>query len=142
MAPRLLKPAPGRPFRASAEALAPAATAWEILTDTTLWSSWGPSVRSVRCDERWLNAGVTGAVQLSIGPWLSFVIERFEPPFYWDWRVAGLHATGHRIEALGASRCRISFEFSAWAAPYYPVCRIAAVRVARLAAERHAADRV
>jgi len=137
-----LRPARERPLSASADALAPATTAWRVLTDTTLWPAWGPSVRAVRCEERLIDAGVTGKVQLHIGPWLSFVIERFEPPCYWDWRVAGIPATGHRVEVLGATRCRVSFEFSRWAAPYYPVCRVAAARVARLAVDRHARGRV
>jgi hypothetical protein len=37
------------------------------------------------------------------------------------------------VRPLGPARCRIEFELSPLAAPYWFVCRIAAGRVARLA---------
>jgi hypothetical protein len=132
MAGVLLK-MPARGLSACATAAAPADLAWNVLIDTSLWPRWGPSVRAVRCADRFIRAGSTGEVQLAFGPWLRFAVGRFEPGCFWDWRVAGVSATGHRVEPLGPDRCRIAFELSPLAAPYWPVCRVAATRAARLA---------
>ena len=118
---------------ARADCDAPAEVAWRVLTAPRRWPEWGPSVRAVRCPDDPIRAGSRGEVQLVFGPWLTFVVQRCEPPLYWDWRVAGVPATGHRVRPLGAARCRIEFELSSLAAPYWLVCRIAAGRVARLA---------
>jgi len=52
----------------------------------------------------------------------------------WRWRVAGVTATGPRVEALGPSRCRVVLEVPLWAAPCAVVCRMALGRMARLVA--------
>ena len=39
-------------------------------------------------------------------------------------------ATGHRVEQRPGNRCHVSFELSPLTAPYLPVCRLAARRVA------------
>ena len=129
MAGRLLS----RPVSAGAVADAPATVAWQIFIDTARWTDWGPSIRAVRCPERYLYAGSRGAVRLAFGPWLSFAVERWDPPVYWDWRVAGVRATGHRVTPLEPNRCRVAFEVPPLAAPYLLVCRLAARRIARLA---------
>jgi uncharacterized protein YndB with AHSA1/START domain len=118
---------------ARAECDAPAEAAWRILAAPRRWPEWGPSVRAVRCPHESIRAGSRGEVQLVFGPWLTFVVQRCEPPVYWDWRVAGMPATGHRVLPLGPGRCRVEFELSPLAAPYWFVCRTAAGRVARLA---------
>ena len=128
MAHRLLKP-----LSARARAAAPAAVAWDVLVDTIRWAAWGPSVVAVRCPERRVRAGSRGEIRILLGPWLPFVVERCEPPFYWDWRVAGVRATGHRVRPLGETGCEIALELSPLILPYWPICRIAAGRVARLA---------
>jgi hypothetical protein len=128
VAHRLLKP-----LTASARAAAPAIVAWDLLVDTTRWAEWGPSVVAVRCAERRVRAGTRGEVRLRLGPWLPFVIERCVPPTFWDWRVGGVPATGHRVTPIDAASCRIAFELSPLVLPYWPVCRVAAGRVARLA---------
>ena len=123
-----------RPLVARAEAAAPAEAAWRVLAEPRRWPEWGPSVRAVRCADERIRAGTRGEIQLPFGPWLSFEVGRCEAPCYWDWRVAGVSATGHRVVSLGPCRCRIEFELPAVAAPYWLVCRLAAGRVARLAA--------
>ena len=118
---------------ARAQAAAPAAVAWDLLVDTIRWPAWGPSIVAVRCAERRVRAGTRGEVRVRFGPWLPFVIERFQAPFYWDWRVGGVHATGHRVMPHGETSCVVSLELSPLVLPYWPICRVAAGRVARLA---------
>lgn len=122
-----------RRLSAHAEVRAPAEAVWRVLAEPRRWPEWGPSVRAVRCREPSVSPGCRGEVQLAFGPWLPFVVQRCEPPRFWDWRVAGVPATGHRVTPLGPGRCRVDFELSPWVAPYWLVCRIAAARVARLA---------
>ena len=128
MAHRLLKP-----LSARARAAVPAAVAWDVLVDTIRWAAWGPSVTAVRCPERRVRAGTRGEVRVRFGPWLPFVVERCEPPFYWDRRVAGVPATGHRVRPHVVTSYEIALDLSPLILPYWPVCRVAAGRVARLA---------
>jgi hypothetical protein len=51
--------------------------------------------------------------------------------------VAGIPATGHRVEALGPGRCRVVFEVPLLAAPYLAVCRLAAHRIRTILEEEH-----
>jgi uncharacterized protein YndB with AHSA1/START domain len=111
---------------------APAARVWRLLTDTRAWPAWGPSVRAVTCRDRFIRAGSRGRVQTAVGVWLPFVVTAFEPHAYWDWRVAGLTATGHRVDAVAPDRCRLTFSVPVWAAPYGWVCRLALRRIGRL----------
>lgn len=110
----------------------PADVVWEVLVDTERWPEWGPSVSAVECDERHIQAGTVGRVRTPIGLALPFEITACET-YRWTWRVAGVPATGHRIEALGPDRCRVSFDLSPLAAGYVPICQRALERIARLA---------
>jgi hypothetical protein len=105
---------------------APIETVWKILTDTQLWPVWGPSLTAVDCPQRYIFAGAEGWVKTSIGPWLPFVISRCQEPRYWDWSVAGIPATGHRLNALGQGRCELIFEMPLVVFPYAIICRGAA----------------
>jgi len=107
----------------------PPELAWSVLTDVATWPRWGPSVTAVRLDGRELGPGRRGQVRTPGGLWLPFVITRWEEGRRWGWRVAGLPATGHRVEPDGRG-CRITFEVPALAAPYVAVCRIALRRLA------------
>jgi hypothetical protein len=111
---------------------APANQVWHWLTDTRQWPRWGPSVREVECAERHIRHGSTGRVRTVLGLWAPFTITDFDDGRYWSWRVYGLPATGHRLEALGPGRCRLTFEIPAMAAPYAAVCKIALARIAHL----------
>ncbi|MEM9489338.1 MAG: SRPBCC family protein [Myxococcota bacterium] len=112
---------------------APAERVWMLLTDTEFWPRWGPSVVAVDCAQRFIERGSTGRVKTALGAWLSFAITEYEPDCYWRWRVAGIPATGHRVEPLGRQRCRLLFEIPIIAAPYAAVCHVASRRLARLA---------
>ena len=113
----------------SVEILAPASAAWELLTDTSRWPQWGPSVSRVESVERYIGPGSTGRVKIVIGVWLPFRVTEFVAGQRWDWEVAGIPATGHRVESLGVDRCRVVFEVPLLAAPYLAICRLAAHRI-------------
>ena len=111
---------------------APAERVWEILTDTQRWPEWGPSVTAVECGERVIREGSRGRVRTPAGLWVPFEVTAMEPGKSWRWRVAGIAATGHRVEPIGPDRCRLVFEVPWFAAPYGAVCQLAAGRIARL----------
>jgi len=116
----------GRLVNASPEAV------WEIITDTEQWPEWGPSVREVWCSDRFIREGSKGRVRTAVGLWVPFVITHFEYGRHWSWKVFGVPATGHRIEDLRKTRCRLIFEVPVLAAPYAVVCRTALNRIARI----------
>jgi uncharacterized protein YndB with AHSA1/START domain len=117
----------------AAEIDAPAEVVWALLADTSRWADWGPSVRAVESPARLVTPGLRGRVRTAAGVRVRFEITRVEPGRAWDWRVAGIAATGHRVEPLGPARCRAVFVVPAWAAPYGLVCAVALRRLSRLA---------
>ena len=112
---------------------APTSVVWRLLTDTDEWPRWGPSVRAIEAPTRVIGFGTRGRVQTATGLWLPFEITAWQPERYWAWRVAGVPATGHRVEPLAPQRCRVSFSIPRWAPFYRPVCRSALRRIAALA---------
>lgn len=115
---------------------APADAVWAVLTDTTQWSAWGPTVAAVDCDVRHIEAGTTGRIRVSgVGIWVPFEIDSFverKTRKRWTWTVARIPATGHRVDSLG-DRCRVRFEVPLLAAGYVSVCRRALDRIATVA---------
>lgn len=108
------------------------ADAWGLLADTSEWPAWGPSIREVDSEDRVVRRGTRGRVRTLLGLWLPFEITRVAEGRAWSWRVLGIRATGHRVEALGPHRCRVVFEVPWLAAPYALVCRRALRRIAEL----------
>ncbi len=86
----------------------------------------------VECSQRFIQARSTGRVRTPFGIWLPFVVEDFEPGYYWDWRVGGIKATGHRVEPRGDHQSILSFSVPDWALGYGMVCRLALVRIEAL----------
>ena len=119
---------------------APREAAWDLLTDTTRWPDWGPSVRAVECDRRFIQPGTTGRVRLPGGVRLPFEIATCGE-YRWTWQVARVPATGHRVDppadGTGTERCRVVFEIPLLAAGYAPVCMRALGRIASLLEEEH-----
>jgi uncharacterized protein YndB with AHSA1/START domain len=113
----------------SVEIKAPASAAWKLLTDTSRWPQWGPSLSCVESAERFIGPGSTGRVQTIFGVWLPFRVTEFVAGQRWGWEVAGIPFTGHRVESLGPDRCRVVFEVPLLATPYLAVCRLAAERI-------------
>jgi len=111
---------------------APSEVVWELITDTRRWREWGPSVVDVRCSDRFIKQGSSGQVKTIIGIWLPFTIADYEHDKRWSWIVAGIQATGHRIESIGAAHCRLTFEVPWFALPYLFVCMLAESRIAKI----------
>ncbi|PSQ19113.1 polyketide cyclase [Halobacteriales archaeon QS_8_69_26] len=122
----------GRRIEVAAAVDAPPAAAWDLLIDTHRWPEWGPSVRAVECEDRWIRFGSTGRVVLPGGVRVPFAVDGFDPEVRrWTWRVARIPATGHRVDDLG-SGCRVVFELPVLAAGYAPVCHLALRRIRNL----------
>lgn len=120
---------------ASVDIAAPVGRVWTLLVDTRAWARWGPSVRAVQCDDRFIRPGSRGRVQTAIGIWLPFSVTGFVDGEYWAWKVAGIPATGHRVTPISEDRCRLGFEVPMLAAPYVAVCRAAIHRIRSMAEE-------
>jgi hypothetical protein len=105
---------------------------WRFLTDTTIWPMWGPTVRAVRCSERFIRKGSVGKVRTPIGVWVPFVITEYDDLHFWAWKVAGIRATGHRVIAQSDHSCRLVFELPVYGLPYALICRRANANLARL----------
>ncbi len=104
---------------------------WDLLTDTTRWLDWGPSINAVRCEGRYIRAGSKGRIRTALGIWAPFIVTEWVHQQYWSWRVFNIRATGHRIDAIDANCCRLTFEVPLWAGPYVMICKLAAHRIAR-----------
>jgi len=106
---------------------------WDILTDTLLWSSWGPSLVDVQCSDRHIKHGSKGRVKTLFSFWLPFAIIEFRQMDFWNWRVGSLEATGHTIIQETDNSCTLCFDMPWWAAVYLPVCWLALKRINKLA---------
>lgn len=107
---------------------------WDLITDTSRWVLWGPSVRAVECRDLYIRKGSQGRLKTLIGLWVSFVVTDYEHGKYWSWRVAGIPATGHRVDTKGKETCALVFEVPLVLAPYILICKIALDRIASIAA--------
>ena len=116
---------------------APSKIVWEILTDTTYWKIWGPSVSSIRCKDRFIQSGTTGQVKVLGLIWLPFIITDFVPQKNWSWRVINIHATGHRLESISTNQCCLIFEVPIIAFPYILICKIAIQKIKQLAENKY-----
>ncbi|MGM0447662.1 MAG: SRPBCC family protein [Methanobacteriota archaeon] len=111
---------------------APAEPTAKALRDTRRWPDWSPSVRGVESADRYVQTGTIGRVRVA-GVWVPFRVTA-ATRLRWDWAVAGVPATGHRVERYSGEpdRCRAVIEVPLLAAPYVPVCRRALDRFAAL----------
>jgi len=102
------------------------------LRDTRRWPDWSPSVRDVESTDRYVETGTTGRVRVACR-WVPFRVTA-ATRLRWEWRVAGVPATGHRVDRYprDPGRCRAVIEVPLVAAPYVPVCRLALDRFAAL----------
>lgn len=106
---------------------------WRVLTDLDRWAEWGPSVRAATLDSERFEAGATGTVTTAIGVTLPWKVTEYVDGERWGWKVAGIPATHHTVEALDDDRCRAGFDVAWPAAPYLTVCAVALRRIAALA---------
>ena len=110
---------------------APTPLVWDLITDTTQWPRWGPTVKRVQFPERFIRKGSSGQVLTAFSIWLPFVIVECEHGSFWSWRVASINATGHRIQPANGG-CILWFEVPIIAAPYILICQVALNRIQNL----------
>lgn len=113
----------GKKFPASPHIL------WDLITDTTQWPRWGPTVKAVRNSERYICKGSGGQVLTAVGIWLPFVVADFEHESFWSWKVASVKATGHRLQLTETGECLLWFEVPLIVAPYIVICHLALKRI-------------
>ena len=130
---RLARTPDGRRLEVARRVAADPDRVWVVLTDTELWPRWGPSVTDVDCTDRFVREGSTGRVRTPVGVWLPFTV-RTCTDRRWTWDVAGVPATGHRVEERGDGALAV-FELPPLAVGYAPVCRRALRRIEELASE-------
>lgn len=79
--------------------------------------------------------GATGVVTTVVGVRLPFEITACErESMRWAWKVAGVPASDHTVQALGPMRCLVGFGVPWLAAPYLAVCGMALRRLESIAA--------
>ncbi len=122
-----------RRLHASIDIAAPASDVWPLLTHFEHWPVWGPTVRNVTSEADRVAPGVTGRVRTIVGLWLPFEITSVIDGYSWDWRVARIDATGHRLHRLDASASRVVFSVPWMFAPYLAILRLGLTRLKRLA---------
>lgn len=114
---------------------------WDIITDTTKWPLWGPTVKGVQYPERFIHKGSKGRVLTVLNVWLPFDIVEYEHARFWTWKVASVRATGHRIRAVDGGYCDLWFDVPLLAAPYTLVCRLALGRIGNLLSDIREAEK-
>lgn len=123
----------GRRLRSHVEIDAPIDVVWPLIAEFRFWPQWGPTVRRVDAKADEIAPGVTGRVQTAIGIWLPFEITDVDPMRSWDWKVAGVKATGHEVSAASPNRTLVEFTVPALFAPYVVVLRAGLRRIKALA---------
>lgn len=110
-------------------------TVWNILTDTHLWSKWGPSVLDVDCQDRHIRLGSKGRVQTLFSFWLPFTVSEFRELDFWNWHIGSYSATGHKLIRTGDTSSILCFDMPWWAATYLPLCWLALKRIGKIASQ-------
>ena len=115
---------------------APASAVWELLVDTERWPEWGPTVAAVESPTRRIASGTEGQIRIAgVRAWVPFEVGTVNSETRrWDWEVARIAATGHRVRGRPEG-CRVEFEMPLVAGGYAPVCRRAGRNVRLLAEE-------
>lgn len=108
---------------------------WDALVDTRRWPDWGPTVRGATVDGGGprIGPGARGRVRTAAGVALPYRVVAWEEGRRWAWAVAGVAATGHRVEPDPAGGCRAVIEVPWWAPAYAAVCWVALGRLGAVA---------
>lgn len=107
-------------LRSSRDIASPVEDVWNLISRFEHWPSWGVTVTAVEPSAGQVRAGLTGRVKTVAGPWLPFEITDVVAGESWDWKVAGVRATGHRVLPT-RSGCTVTFTAPIWAPFYLPV---------------------
>jgi hypothetical protein len=125
-----------RMFTVERTMAAPPRAAWDVLTDLDAWPQWGPTVMGAELDGPGpLRLGSRGRVWTPVGVPLPFEVIEFDDGHAWAWKVAGVSATRHTVDAFNGG-CRVSFGVPLWAPIYLTVCALGLKRIDELAASR------
>ena len=108
---------------------------WDILIDTQIWPTWGPSLLKVDCKDRYIKLGSKGRVKTGFLFWLSFTIIEFRQFEFWNWRVGRMQATGHKLIRKSNSSCKLCFDMGLWAFAYIPICWLALHKIEKIAVQ-------
>jgi len=101
---------------------APRSEVWDLLTYTNRWAEWSPFVSDVDCPRRRINEGTTGRVKTPIGVPVPFEVTEYESEEYWEWNIARIPATGHRV-GRASGKTVVVIEVPIHAAGSAPLCR-------------------
>lgn len=112
---------------------APVEAVWPLLVRFESWPSWGPTVLDVESEANEVASGVRGRVRTPVGVWLPFEITEFEANRSWSWKVAGLRATGHRVEPRPDGSTNVVFTAPRFWRPYGTVLSLGLQRLEDLA---------
>jgi len=107
-------------LRTSIDIATPPDVAWDLISRFEHWLSWGVTITAVDPSSGRVRTGLTGRVKTIAGPWLPFEITEVVERESWTWAVAGVRATGHRVERTEEG-CRVTFTAPVWAPFYLPV---------------------
>ena len=126
----------GRRWVVGSDVEAPADVVWDLLVDIERWPEWGPTVSAVESPDRRITSDTTGKVRLTgLGVWVRFEVGHVDADrMRWDWEVARIAATGHRVRGRPEG-CRVEVEMPLVAGGYAPMCRRACRNVRLLAEE-------
>ena len=108
------------PLEASRDIASPHDVVWDLISCFEHWPSWGVTITAVEPSTGRVRTGLQGRVKTVAGPWLPFEILDVIEGESWDWKVAGIPATGHRVEPNGEG-CRVTFTVPIWAPFYLPI---------------------
>ncbi len=122
-----------RRLQSAVEIAAEPAVVWDLISRFEQWPRWGLSVTDVESGHNHVDVGAVGRVKTPLGLWLPFRITNVEPGHSWQWRVAGVAATGHHVAQLGSGGTHVVFTVPWLAAPYLPVVMLSLRRLRRIA---------
>ena len=108
------------PLRISRNIASPPERVWDHISLFEHWPSWGVTITAVEPSHGRVHPGLEGRVKTVAGTWLPFRITDVSDGTSWTWKVAGVPATGHRVEPA-AEGCRVTFTAPIWAPFYLPV---------------------
>ena len=96
---------------------------WDLLTDTTQWPRWGPTVKAVRTSKRYISKASEGQVLTAFGIWLPFVVTDYEHERFWSWKVAHDESFKYIMKRLLETSMAESFNsiLITEAGPGYPI---------------------
>ena len=108
------------PLSASLDIASPTTVVWDVISCFQHWPAWSVTITAVEPSTGRVRPELKGRVKTVAGPWLPFEITDVIEGESWNWKVAGVPATGHRVEPIEQGS-RVTFTAPIWAPFYLPV---------------------